>query len=266
MVDIAADTPWTNLKAGRTGPLVLLFYDGYELKARASWVKRGYHALRCLARAWWRRAKGKQVNTGFYVAFDALCDGLRHLGCDVRINDFAAARADPNYPIGLAGYPSVIDQVRLPNPIIFGPGDPGYPVAAGAWAEAANVRHIIQPCEWFVDYYRPYCGERMLRCPVGIDLETLVDTQHMPKTVDVLIYDKIRWNREQQVPAVRDRLIANLRERGLSFIVLEYGKHTQQMFFTQLKAARAIRAIPMQLGPGHRRQMCDILSSRANGL
>ncbi len=221
-------------------PLVLMFYDGYELKARSALPQRLYHRLRCYARALWRRSRGKQVETGFYVAFRALCDGLRQAGCDVRINDFAAARARPDYPIGLAGYPSVLAQADLPNPVIFGPGDPGYPDAAGAWAQHAKVRHVIQPSPWFVDYYRPFCGDKMLRCPVGIDTARIDDSADAAKTTDVIVYDKIRWYRETLVADVRDRLIAKLEAEGRSYRILRYGEHTQQSYFEALRSARAM--------------------------
>ena len=220
--------------------LVLMFYDGYELKAREGLSARLYHFLRCRARAVWRRLRGKQVETGFYVAFRALCDGLRQIGCDVRINDFVTARAQPGYPIGIAGYPSVLAHADLPNPVIFGPGDPGYPDMAGIWAAQEKVRHIIQPSDWFVDYYRSYCGDKMLRCPVGIDTDRIEDAAAADKTVDVLVYDKIRWHRDTLVHAVRDRLIAKLEADGRSYRILRYGEHTQQSYFEGLRAARSM--------------------------
>lgn len=221
-------------------PLVLLFYDGFELKARSRLGPRLFHRARCAARAAWRRAKGKQVNTGFYEAFLALADGLRALGCDVRVNDFAAARARPAHPIGLAGYPTVLAEVDLPNPVIFGPGDPGYPDAAGAWAAQDKVRFVIQPSDWFVSYYRPWCGDKMLRCPVGIDLAKLPDARGLPKSVDVLIYDKIRWDRNTLVAAVRDRLAARLDAAGLSHRTLRYGEHTRESYVDALRGARSM--------------------------
>jgi len=239
MVNPVREMP-DRLEAGPRGPLILMFYDGFERKARERVGARVFHRLRCAARAAWRRTRGKQVNTGFYAAFVALVAGLRKLGCDVRINDFAAARARPAYPVGLAGYPSVLTHADLPNPTIFGPGDPGYPDAAGAWARQAKVGFVIQPSRWFVEYYRPYCGDKMLCCPVGIDVEVLEDAATQPKSVDVLIYDKIRWDRDTLVPAVRDRLVAKLVADGLSYRILEYGQHTQAMFFAALRPARAM--------------------------
>jgi hypothetical protein len=228
------------LDAGPNGPVVLMFYNGYELKARENIVERFFHGVRCAARAIYRRSKGKQVSTGFYVAFVALHEGLRQLGCDVRINDFAAARANPAYPIGLAGYPAVLTRVDLPNPVIFGPGDPGFPDTAGAWAQQDKVKFVIQPSDWFVDYYRPYCGDKMLRCPVGIDVDRIPDASGSEKTIDVLIYDKIRWYQDTLVPAVRGRLIEKLEADGLTYHILEYGKHTQQMFFADLDRSKSM--------------------------
>ncbi|MDT0574571.1 hypothetical protein RM533_00065 [Croceicoccus sp. F390] len=220
-------------------PTVLMFYDGYERKARENILPRTYHALRCTARAAVRRMRGQQVNTGFYEAFLAVVKGLGQLGCKVRINDYAAARKNPDYPIGLAGYPEVIEQVRLTNPIIFGPGDPGYPDVAGRLAKSANVKHIIQPSDWYVQFYEPFCPGKMLRCPVGIDLDAIAEPTG-PKSIDVLIYDKIRWHRKSVGSAVRDRLIKACEDRGLSYKVLRYGHHTQQSYFATLAKSRSM--------------------------
>ncbi|AKH42793.1 hypothetical protein FHS61_000566 [Altererythrobacter atlanticus] len=227
----------------KKAPLVLMFYDGFERKAREKALPRLFHRGRCLVRAIVRRARGKQVNTGFYEAFLALVEGLRRLGCDVRINDFAEARRRPSYPIGIAGYPEVIDQVDLPNPTIFGPGDPGYPDMAAEFARRPNAKHIIQPSDWFVKYYEPFCGDKMIRCPVGIDLDSIPDAQGEAKSVDMLIYDKIRWYRDRVVPAVLDRLIAALEERGMSYTVLRYGAHTRENYFASLKRSRSMAFI-----------------------
>lgn len=221
-------------------PIILLFYDGYELKAREEIASRLYHMARCRLRAIVRRLRGKQVNTGFYEAFLAIVNGLGKLGYDVRINDFKSARSNPRYPIGNAGYPEVFEHVQLPNPMIFGPGDPGYPSEAAKIANKSSTHFIIQPSDWFVDYYRPYCGDKLLRCPVGIDVDSLPDHAGSSKSIDVLIYDKIRWNRCEQVPRIVGQLTELLTERGLSFEIIRYGHHTQSEYFDRLKYARSM--------------------------
>lgn len=219
---------------------VLLFYDGYELKARESWTQALYHAVRSRLRFAWGWARGKHNKSGFYVAFVGLVDALRAAGHTVRVNDFRAARKNPTYPIGLAGYPSVLQHVRLPNPTIFGPGDPGYPDAAGKLAKRPNIRRIIQPSNWYVDFYRPTCGEKMLRCPVGLDLTDFPDARGYEKDVDVLIYDKIRWYRETLVETVRERLVRHLDALGLNHATLVYEHHTKRDYFQHLRRARTL--------------------------
>lgn len=219
---------------------VLLFYDGYELKAREARGSALYHRLRSWARFAWGRLRGKHNKSGFYVAFIGLRDALVAAGHRVRINDFAAARRAPDHPIGIAGYPSVLDQVRLPNPAIFGPGDPGFPDAAGSLAAQPHIRRIIQPSDWFVDYYRTTCGDKMLRCPIGLDLSQIEDARGVPKRVDVLIYDKIRWHRDTRVEAVRERLIRHLEARGLSHATLVYEHHTKDTYFALARESRTM--------------------------
>lgn len=224
-------------------PVMLLFYDGYERKAREKLIPRLYHRVRCKLRALFRRLRGKQINTGFYEAFLAIDTGLRRLGYDVHINDFESARRDPSYPIALAGYPEVFAHVDLPNPMIFGPGDPGYPDAAANIAQKSSTRFIIQPSDWFVEYYRPYCGDKMLRCPVGIDVENLSDYADAPNSCDVVVYDKIRWNREKIVSNVLDPLLSLLNERGLNYEILRYGEHKQDAYFDSLRRGRSMAFI-----------------------
>ena len=222
------------------GPLVLLFYDGFEWRARPGVIGGALAQARRFARFAYRSARRRQVRTGFYTAFVALRTALERHGCDVRVNDFATAAAMPDYPIGLAGYPEVLRAVSLPNPVIFGPGDFGTPAAAVSVAAEDRMRLLIQPSDWFRDYYRPSCGDKVVTWFAGIDLDRWAPAPPAAKTIDVLIYDKIRWHREQQVPRVLGRLRAHLEANGLSYRVLRYGEHHQGMFADGLRAARSL--------------------------
>lgn len=228
------------LDLGR-GPLVLLFYDGFERKALPGLAGGLYSDGRRMARYLWRTAKRTQVWTGFYTAFQALWRSLDLLGYDVRVNDFVLADRHPDYPIGIAGYPSVLAQVEaLRNPRIFGPGDYGYPDTAAEVARDPRNRVLIQPSDWAADYYRPYCGDVMMAWPVGIDTRRWADAASQPKAIDVVLYDKIRWDRETMVPALLDRAVRHLEARGLSHATLRYGHHHLGTFERTLRQARAL--------------------------
>ncbi len=222
------------------GPLVLLFYDGFEWHARPGVIGGALAQGHRLARYVYRSARRKQVHTGFYAAFVALRTALERRGCDVRVNDFRTAREMRGYPIGLAGYPQVIDAVSLPNPVVFGPGDFGAPAAAAAVAAHPRMRVLIQPSDWFRDYYRPVCGDKVVTWFAGIDTRRWTPARAGEKTFDVLIYDKIRWKRPLLVPALLDRLTAHLAARGISCRVLRYGEHHHAEFAAALRQARAL--------------------------
>ena len=227
------------LEITERGPLVLLFYDGYELKARPGLAGAVYSQGRRAARYVYRSARRRQVRTGFYTAFLSLCRSLRLIGCDVRINDFGALSKRSHYPIGLCGYPSVLSYVPGDNPVIFGHGDLGLPEAAASIAARDRMRILIQPCEWACAFNRPYCGDKLRAFPVGVD-SAQWNLPKIAKTYDFLVYDKIRWHREERVPAIRDRLIESLVARGHSVTVLQYGAHPQEQFRRALAASRAL--------------------------
>jgi hypothetical protein len=224
----------------RRGPLVLLFYDGLELPARPGISGALYSQSRRAARYLYRNLRMAQVWTGFYAAFRLLRLSLLRSGCDVRVNDFSLARRHPSYPIGIAGYPSVLEHVSLPNPAIFGPGDYGLPDRACVVAEDPRFRKLIQPSEWAVEFYRPSCGDKMMAMPVGIDTDRWHDSAQMRKDLDVLVYDKIRWNRERVVPRVLDRVTEHLRRNGRSFEILRYGQHHHAKFASLVRRSRAM--------------------------
>lgn len=234
----SVDAP--GLERTSKGPLVLLFYDGFERRARDSLAGRAYSEGRRAARYAWRTLRGKQVHTGFYTAFLSLVSCLEKAGCDVRVNDFAAARARPKYPIGVAGYPSVLKAVDLPNPAIFGPGDYGYPDASVKVAQDERYKLLIQPGEWYCQYYRPYNGDKLRPWPVGIDTDLWPDWSAEPKSLDFIVYDKIRWFREDRVPAILDTLVDALRSDGRSTETLRYGHHLLSQWRDALRRARAV--------------------------
>jgi hypothetical protein len=158
----------------------------------------------------------------------------------VHVNNFALAQRHPSYPIGLVGYPTVLSKVALPNPAIFGPGDCGTPEQAACLLRETNIRRLIQPCEWAAAIYREACGDSMLVWPAGIDTNAYPDASGHPKDVDVLVYDKIRWYREKEVPRVLQRVTRHLAELGRSFEVLRYGEHHQRQFLDLVRRSRAL--------------------------
>jgi glycosyltransferase involved in cell wall biosynthesis len=114
------------------------------------------------------------------------------------------------------------------------------PDAAAVLVQDPRIRRLIQPCDWAADLYRRECGSKMMVWPVGIDTEMWEDMHGLPKDLDVVIYDKIRWDRETEVPRVLDRIKQGLRSAGLSFETIRYGHHHLSQFSGLLRRARAM--------------------------
>lgn len=224
----------------RQDRVVYLFYDGYEVKAMPGLFGGAYSRLRGLARRAWRTLRRRQVYTGFYTAFLGLKRSLEAVGCQVRVNDFEGAARRPDLPVGLAGYPSVLSKVDLPNPIVFGPGDYGSEDAARRLAANARTGVLTQPCQWAVDCYRPWVGEKGAVYFAGIDTAAWPDLSDRAKTVDFLVYDKIRWHRDEREAAVLEACLDVLTRRGLTYTVLRYGHHHISQFRHELDRCAAM--------------------------
>lgn len=224
----------------RGAPIVLLFYDGYEWRAREDFVGALRSQARRMARYAYRTLRRKQVHTGFYTAFLSLAQSLRDVGCEVRINDFASARKWPAYPIGLAGYTTAVKAVDLPNPTVFGHGDLGDPNSTIEAARSERMGIVIQPCQWAVDYNRPYCGDKLRIWPVGVDASKVPIGKPAEKTTDVLVYDKIRWHRDERVPGIIGKITGKLDAEGRSYRVLRYGGHIRAEYYRALIECRSL--------------------------
>lgn len=217
-----------------------LFYHGYEEKALDRPFGRLQSRLHLTARTAYRGLRGKQLYTGFYTAFRNLRLGLEKLGVDVHVNDFAHARKNPTQPIGIAGFPEVYDKVRLPNPAVFGPGYVPRPDELEAMTTGQNIRIFTQPSEWYCQIWRQTLGQRVQPMFVPIILGDWPDLSQAPKSHDVVIYDKLRWHRDEMVPRILQRVQAHLQKRGLSSVVLRYGDHQLNDFRSALKGGRAM--------------------------
>jgi hypothetical protein len=220
---------------------VLLFYDGYELKARAGPLGAVYSQGHAIARNLYKRARGQHPNSGIYTVFQMLVAALRHVGADVRVNDFAAARANPSQPIGVAGYEGALSAVSaLPNPRLLGPGVTLSPWEPRDLYDDARNRGIIVHSAWLADVMRPWHEGKIALWHAGFDLGRCADSRAQPKTYDVLIYDKIYHRRDDFHPRTIDALIALLEARGLTHTVFRYGHYALGDYKRALAASRSM--------------------------
>jgi hypothetical protein len=215
---------------------VLLFFEDVE---RDTFFRRDRHVRRAL-RKLYHTVKVGQKTSGFGVAFALLRRALGRLGYRVVVNDRRLARRNPGYPVGVAGYPHILDDWTLPNPAVLGPGLLDHPALAPALMEDSRFRSYLVPSDWMSALFSPVYGARVGIWYAGIDLDDWPDYAAHPKDVDFLVYDKIRWDREARIEGLVRPMLAQMEQRGLRFEVLRYGHYSVPAYRKLLARARGM--------------------------
>ncbi|GJG89219.1 glycosyl transferase [Gemmatimonadetes bacterium T265] len=221
-----------------TGPdrTVLLFYEDVEADRL---VPNDRYVRRAARRAYHAVTAGQSVS-GFEIAFRMLRTALERAGCRVVVNNPALARRHPDHPVGICGYPHVLDRWSLPNPAVLGPGLFDHPSQAPRLMDDARFRSYLVPCAWYRDVFAPQYGDRCALWFGGIDTDAWPDLAAAPKDIDFLVYDKIRWNREALNASLMQPLLATLAERGQRVHVLRRGAYDLAEYRALLGRARGV--------------------------
>lgn len=187
-----------------------------------------------------RIVRGRPRVGGQKRVFLNLCLGLDQLGVQYRVNDFRYARQHPDETVGIVGKPFVLDLQKWRNPILFGASLFSHPVDDPQVHIRLPVKRILVPGPWMEHMFRPYYGERVHTWPVGIDTEQWQPNSSPAKHYDFLLYDKIRWKREQLEAQLLQPLRTILASRGLTVNEIRYGNYQEADFRDRLQACKAM--------------------------
>jgi hypothetical protein len=217
---------------------VLLFFEDRD---KDTFVHGDRHLRRRLRNLVEPFRPNKQKISGFELSFQLLCKALRRTGQTVHVNDFALARRNPDFPVGLCGYLGILQTWKLSNPAVLGPGLYDHPKQAPELLHGRNFRSYIVFCEWMRHMFAgSWNSEQLYLWFGGIDLDDWTDTKQSPKDIDFLVYDKIRWNRDRLVPNLREPILAELTRCGYSFEILRYGQYQHPTYKALLQRSRAL--------------------------
>ncbi len=215
---------------------VLLFFRDHETDRFVP----GDRYLKRVVRPLYNRLHTRQKVTGFQVAFRLLVRALRRAGCEVRVNDRNGARRNPTHPVGLFGYPALVEGWTLPNPAVLGPGLYDHPTLAPGLMDDPRFRSYLVSCEWMRRMFAPWYGDACRLWFAGMDLRAWPDAGRRGRDVDVLVYDKVRWRREAYGPALVEPVLEALARRGLRVETLRYQRHDQAAYRALLRRSRAL--------------------------
>jgi len=179
--------------------------------------------------------------SGFELWYLLLRKALLRAGCRVHTNAYGLARRNPTYPVAMVGYPQILDNWPLPNPAVVGPGMIDHPRWAPDLMKDRRFKLYVTTCDWYTAMFEPWYGaDRLASWYAGIDLEDWPDLSANKKDLDVLVYDKVRWHRDQLEPGLITPILETLKQRGLTSAVLRYGAYDSDEYRGLLARARSM--------------------------
>jgi hypothetical protein len=191
--------------------------------------------VRLLAR---RVVRGKPRLSGIDKVFHNLCLGLDLLGVDYFVNlPFKELRIEDRVGVLGRGRYSLESYDRS-NPIVAGIALMAHPSEWPTLCDDYPVKRYLQHSMWAHEVYRPYFGDRCAIWPVGIDSDNWLPGGN--KDIDLLIYDKIMWNRGVSKPPLYAAIAEFARRNALIVKDIAYGSYTEQEYRTLLSRSRGM--------------------------
>ncbi len=187
-----------------------------------------------------RIVRGKPRPGGVMRWFLNLQAGLDRLGAPYHLNSLRALRSDPGSWACVVGKAHVVKTIPAGHPIVYGPGVGAHPLEDDFWGRA-DIRLILLSCDWFKAMYDRDLPRKIPTAvwPAGVDTDLWRPAaQRSPRRV--LVYDKIRWRRDELEPALLHPIIARLRAEGCDVVHLRYGHYREEHFHQVLQEVSAM--------------------------
>ncbi|HEX6764031.1 MAG TPA: glycosyltransferase [Polyangiaceae bacterium] len=217
---------------------VLLFFEDYD---RDTFFKNDRRIRRILRKSYHALRRERPKVTGFEVWFLLLKKALERAGRTVHVNAHRLAAHNPEFPVGVCGYPHGLEGWELPNPAVLGPGMFDHPAAHPELLGDSRFRLYVTTCDWNHALFAPvYGAERCVHWHAGIDIEEWPDLTFHPKDIDVLVYDKVRWHRDVLEKTMIGPALDLIEARGLSAQVVRYGKYDHASYRELLARSRTL--------------------------
>lgn len=210
----------------------------FERPETDRFIKNDRH-LKRLVRPYWERLRRKRT-TGFAESFRLLVLALERTGHRVRINDRDHARANPHEPVGLVGFPVLIEGWDLPNPALIGPSLYDHPQVRPHLLDTLGFQKYVVLGDWHRRLFETEYGDACVPWFAAIDPTEWPDTTDRSKKLDFLIYDKVYRDRDLQSRYLIAPIEAELRRRGLTFETLRYEHHAQDDYRAALGRAKGM--------------------------
>jgi hypothetical protein len=211
-----------------------LFYEEPPMANR--WIP-GDRYPRSIAR---RLVRGKAQPGGQMRVFLNLCAGLDRLKVPYRVNDYKYAARNSNEVVGIIGKPHLLNKVAWQNPIVFGAAVYSHPSDDPDLLRRLAIRKVLVPGEWMREMCAQAWGDTVEAWPVGINTDRWSPGSSEGKDIDILLYDKVRWEHERYEAKLISVIRRALVDRGLTTEVIRYGFYREDRFQSLLNRTKAM--------------------------
>ena len=211
-----------------------LFYE--EMPSSDRWLPADRYP-RAVAR---RVIRGNSQPGGQMRAFLNLRAGLDLIKIPYRVNDYKHAMANTGEVVGIVGKPHVLNKVEWRNPIVFGAAVYSHPSDNPELLIQYPIRKVLVPGKWMRDMCADAWGDRVHAWPVGIDTYRWSPAPSADKDIDVLVYDKVMWERQRYEVELISAVHQTLVKRGLTTEVIRYGLYQEDAFLSLLNRSKSM--------------------------
>ena len=163
--------------------------------------------------------------------------GLDRLGIGYELN-LPFSRLRPDDRVGVFGRGrDVLTGYDRPNPLVAGNAMMTHPSEWPSLCDDYPVATYFHLSAWAAAMCEPYFGARCRVWATGIDTEAWCPAPDRPETSAALIYDKIRWDRDEWVPQLLEPVRRELARRGFEIAELRYGNYAEAAYRAALNRA-----------------------------
>ncbi|MBS1527503.1 MAG: glycosyltransferase [Bacteroidetes bacterium] len=182
----------------------------------------------------------KERTSGLKKVFVNLVKGFDELGLDYDINCSFKKIMPGESVVVLGDGKYALQGYDKSNKIIAGIGLMTNPAEWPDVFEQYPVAVYLQHSEWAKNIYaRAFGAERCGIWPAGIDSDKWAPGKKN-KNIDVLVYDKIMWNKEHTRLNLKAPVLDRLKSLGLAYREISYGSYTEEEYRTLLEQSSAM--------------------------
>lgn len=204
------------------------------------WIPGDRHIIRFI-----KNALNIKSVTGIEKVYINLCRGFDELNIPYKKNTpFNKIKPDDAVIVlgdELYNGKDMLKDYHQPNRIIAGIGLMTHPSEWPDLFEEHPIAKYLQHCSWANNLYiKAYGEDKCEEWPAGVDTVKWTPNKKSDKKYDILVYNKIRWDHENQYKILRNPVLKKLDDLGLSYKEIVYGRYTEKEYFALLLQSKAM--------------------------